>query len=66
MPGGFSARRAGHPRQPPGAGGRVRARRRDGLVAAVLAGHGPLRDVPDDTRHHLEELTLTFIGESLA
>jgi AcrR family transcriptional regulator len=33
---------------------------------AVLAGQGPLRDVPDATRHHLEELTLTFIGKSLA
>jgi hypothetical protein len=31
----------------------------------VLAGEGPLREVPDATRHHLEELTLTFIGESL-
>jgi AcrR family transcriptional regulator len=33
---------------------------------AVLAGSGPLRDVPDATRHHLEELTLTFIAEGLA
>ena len=33
---------------------------------AVLAGQGPLRDVPDATRRHLEELTLTFIGEGLA
>jgi hypothetical protein len=33
---------------------------------AVLAGQGPLRDVPDATRHHLEELTLTFIDEGLA
>jgi AcrR family transcriptional regulator len=33
---------------------------------AVLAGQGPLRDIPDDTRHHLEELTLTFIDEGLA
>jgi AcrR family transcriptional regulator len=33
---------------------------------AVLAGEGPLREVPDATRHHLEELTLTFIGDSLA
>jgi AcrR family transcriptional regulator len=33
---------------------------------AVLAGQGPLRDLPDATRHHLEELTLTFIGDSLA
>ena len=33
---------------------------------AVLAGEGPLREVPEATRRHLEELTLTFIGESLA
>jgi AcrR family transcriptional regulator len=33
---------------------------------AVLAGQGPLRDVPDATRHHLDELTLTFIGQCLA
>ena len=32
---------------------------------AVLTGQGPLREVPDATRHHLEELTLTFIGDSL-
>jgi AcrR family transcriptional regulator len=32
---------------------------------AVLAGQGPLRGVPDATRRHLEELTLTFIGTSL-
>ena len=32
---------------------------------AVLAGQGPLRDVPDATRQHLEELTLTFIGSAL-
>lgn len=32
---------------------------------AVLAGQGPLRDVPDPVRHHLEELTLSFIGESV-
>ena len=50
-------------------------RRRDGIEypiwaavhgMAVLAGEGPLRDVPDATRHHLEELTLNFIAESLA
>ena len=50
-------------------------RRRDGIEypiwsavhgLAVLAGQGPLRDVPDVTRHRLEELTLNFIGESLA
>ena len=33
---------------------------------AVLTGQGPLRDVPDATRHHLDELTLTFIGQCLA
>jgi AcrR family transcriptional regulator len=33
---------------------------------AVLAGQGPLRDVPDVTSHHLEELTLTYIDRSLA
>ena len=47
-------------------------RRRDGIEypiwsavhgLAVLAGQGPLRDVPDATRRHLEELTLTFIDE---
>jgi len=32
----------------------------------VLAGSGPLRDVPEATRQHLEELTFTFIGEGLA
>jgi AcrR family transcriptional regulator len=32
---------------------------------AVLTGPGPLRDVPEATRQHLEELILTFIGESL-
>ena len=38
---------------------------------AVLTGSGPLRDAPDATRHHLEELTFTLsvkacIGEGLA
>jgi hypothetical protein len=33
---------------------------------AVLAGQGPLRDIPDATRHRLEELTLTFIDGGLA
>jgi AcrR family transcriptional regulator len=33
---------------------------------AVLAGTGPLRDVPGETRDHLELLTLAFIDESLA
>jgi hypothetical protein len=32
----------------------------------VLTGQGPLRDVPDATRHHLEELTFTFIAAALA
>jgi AcrR family transcriptional regulator len=49
-------------------------RRRDGIEypvwstvhgMAVLAGQGPLRDVPDATRHHLEGLALTFIGSAL-
>jgi AcrR family transcriptional regulator len=33
---------------------------------AVLSGEGPLRDVPEATRHQLEELTLSFIAQSLA
>ena len=33
---------------------------------AVLTGQGPLREVPDTTRQHLEDLTLAFIGERLA
>jgi hypothetical protein len=33
---------------------------------AVLTGQGPLRDVPDATRHRLDELTFAFIGEGLA
>jgi AcrR family transcriptional regulator len=50
-------------------------KRRDGIEypiwsavhgLAVLTGAGPLRDVPDAARHRLEELTLVFIGESLA
>ena len=50
-------------------------RRRDGIEypiwsavhgLAVLSGQGPLRDVPDAARQHLEELTLTFIDEGLA
>jgi AcrR family transcriptional regulator len=54
--------------------GVLQRRRREGIEypiwsavhgLAVLAGQGPLRDVPDATRHHLEELTLTFIDESL-
>jgi AcrR family transcriptional regulator len=50
-------------------------RRRDGIEypvwsavhgLAVLAGRGPLRDVPEATRQRLQELTLAFIGEGLA
>ncbi len=50
-------------------------RRRDGIEypiwsavhgLAVLTGQGPLRDVPDATRRHLEKLTFTFIEEGLA
>jgi AcrR family transcriptional regulator len=50
-------------------------RRRDGVEfpiwstvhgMAVLAGKGPLRDVPDTVRRRLEELTLTFISDGLA
>ena len=33
---------------------------------AVLAGPGPLRHVPDATRHHLVDRTLAFIDEGLA
>jgi AcrR family transcriptional regulator len=33
---------------------------------AVLTVQGPLRDVPDATRHHLEEVTRAFIEASLA
>lgn len=55
--------------------GVLHRRRRDGIEypiwsvvhgLAVLTGQGPLRDIPDATRHHLEELTGTFIDESLA
>ena len=55
--------------------GVVSRRRRAGLEypvwstvhgMAVLAGAGPLRDVPGETRDHLELLTLAFIDESLA
>ena len=55
--------------------GVLRRERRDGIEypiwsavhgLAVLAGTGPLRDVPEATRRRLEELTLTFIGEGLA
>ena len=49
-------------------------RRRDGIEypvwstvhgIAVLAGEGPLRDVPEAGRQRFEELTLIFIDESL-
>jgi AcrR family transcriptional regulator len=49
-------------------------RRREGLEypiwstvhgLAVLAGPGPLRDVPGAARDHIEQLTLAFIDESL-
>ncbi len=33
---------------------------------AVLTGQGPLRDIPDVTRHHLEEVTRAFIEAGLA
>ena len=55
--------------------GALQRQRRDGIEypiwsavhgLAVLTGPGPLRDVPDATRRHLEELTLTFIDEGLA
>jgi AcrR family transcriptional regulator len=54
--------------------GMLQRQRRDGIEypvwsavhgLAVLTGQGPLRDVPDATRHHLEELTFSFIGEGL-
>src|SRR6266705_4182559 len=54
--------------------GVLHRRRRDGIEypiwsavhgLAVLTGHGPLRDLPDATRHHLEELTRAFIDQSL-
>jgi AcrR family transcriptional regulator len=50
-------------------------RRRDGIEfpiwsavhgLAVLAGQGPLRDIPEATRHRLEERMRTFIADSLA
>ncbi len=54
--------------------GVLQQRRRDGIEypiwstvhgLAVLAGQGPLRSVPDATRRHLDDLTLTFIDEGL-
>ncbi len=50
-------------------------RRRDGIEypiwsavhgLAVLTGPGPLRDMPEATRHQLAELTFTFIDGGLA
>jgi AcrR family transcriptional regulator len=55
--------------------GVISPQRRDGIEypiwaavhgLAVLAGQGPLRDVPDATRHRLERLTFAFIDEGLA
>jgi AcrR family transcriptional regulator len=55
--------------------GMLSRRRRDGIEypiwstvhgLAVLTGQGPLRDVPDATRRHLEQLTRTFIDSGLA
>lgn len=49
-------------------------RRRDGIEypiwsavhgMAVLVGQGPLRDIGESNRGHLEELLLAFIGDSL-
>jgi AcrR family transcriptional regulator len=54
--------------------GVLQRRRRDGMEypiwsavhgLAVLTGQGPLRDVPAATRRHLDELTRTFIDQSL-
>jgi len=55
--------------------GVLQPERRDGIEypiwsavhgLAVLAGQGPLRDIPDATRHRLAELTFAFIAEGLA
>ena len=55
--------------------GMLSRRRRDGIEypiwstvhgLAVLTGQGPLRDAPDATRRHLEQLTRTFIDSGLA
>jgi AcrR family transcriptional regulator len=54
--------------------GVLQPRRRDGIEypiwsavhgLAVLTGQGPLRDVPAATRRRLDELTRTFIDDSL-
>jgi AcrR family transcriptional regulator len=56
------------------AAGVLDRRRRDGIEypiwsavhgLAVLAGQGPLREVPDAVRQHLEKLTSTFIENGL-
>ena len=55
--------------------GVLQPRRRDGIEypiwsavhgLAVLAGQGPLRDVPPAVRHRLDELTFAFIEGGLA
>ena len=55
--------------------GVLHPQRRDGIEypiwsavhgLAVLTGQGPLRDVPDATRHHLEQLMRAFIEGGLA
>jgi AcrR family transcriptional regulator len=55
--------------------GVLHRKRRDGIEypiwsavhgLAVLTGEGPLRDIPDATRHHLEEVTFSFIDGGLA
>jgi AcrR family transcriptional regulator len=54
--------------------GVLQPHRRDGIEypiwssvhgLAVLTGQGPLRDLPDATRHHIEKLTGTFIEQAL-
>ena len=56
------------------AAGILDQRRRDGIEfpiwsavhgLAVLTGQGPLREIPDATRRHLEKLTFTFIENAL-
>jgi hypothetical protein len=54
--------------------GVIDRKRRDGIEypiwsavhgLAVLTGQGPLRDLPDATRHRLEQLTSAFIERGL-